>query len=114
MLLSLPQLDLAKACEYSLLLQMIFTQRKDGQRKHFRRQHDKKVTSLALSALIVCPEEALPQQVQAGMGQVTAGCLKLLQDLKKQQVSSLSISSAFLPQTCFKKRYQVEFESFNC
>ena len=64
---------------------MIFAARKDGRRQHFRRQHDKKVHVLALVAVMTAPAEALPQELQAAMGQFTAGCLKLLTDLKKQQ-----------------------------
>ena len=71
---------------------MIFGVRKDGRRRHFRRQHDKKVSVLALSTLLASPDEALPQQVQSGMGQVMAGILKLLQDLKRQQVASQDTS----------------------
>ena len=65
--------------------QMIFAARKDGRRQHFRRQHDKKVAVLALVAVMTAPADALPQELQAAMGQFTAGCLKLLTDLKKQQ-----------------------------
>ena len=68
---------------------MIFSKRKDGRRRHFRRQHDKKVGVLALSALLVSPDQALPPELVAGMPQVTTGCLLLLTDLKKQQATHL-------------------------
>lgn len=48
---------------------------------------------LALSALLVAPDEALPPEVVGGMGQVTAGCLVLLSDLKKQQARPFFLSS---------------------
>ena len=77
-------------------LQMIFAARKDGRRQHFRRQHDKKVAVLALVAVMTAPAEALPQELQAAMGQFTAGCLKLLTDLKKQQARP-SVRGLFEP-----------------
>lgn len=73
-------------------LQMIFEQRADGRRKYFRRQHDKKVCVLSLTALLLAPDQALPGELQSGISQIVLACLKLLQDLKKQQVSYLAWS----------------------
>ena len=68
------------------VMQMIFATRSGGRRKHFRRQHDKKVNVLGLLAVMTAPDAALVPRLQAAQSQLLAGCLKLLVDLKKQQV----------------------------
>ncbi len=66
---------------------MIFaTKKKATGAKHFRRACDKKINVLAMAALLNVPDEALPAEVAAGLGQLMAGLLKLLIALTAQQV----------------------------
>ena len=69
--------------------QMIFAAKKKATgAKHFRRACDKKINVLALAAVLSVPDEALPPEVAAGLGQLITGLLKLLIGLKVQQVPS--------------------------
>ena len=66
---------------------MVFaSKRKTEGAKHFRRLCDKKINALAMAAVLTVPDEALPQEITAGLGQLMAGLLKLLTTLKAQQV----------------------------
>lgn len=72
--------------------QMIFAQKKKTEgTKHFRRLCDKKINALAMAAVLTVPDEALPQEVKTGLGQLMAGLLKLLTTLKAQQVHHSSL-----------------------
>lgn len=73
--------------------QMIFSERKDGRRRHFRRQHDKKVGALALASLIALPADSLPQELKGNVAQLSAGSIKLLSDLQAQKVHIQARSS---------------------
>ena len=87
-------------------LQMIFAVRKDGRRKHFRRQHDKKVNVLALVAVIGAPDEILVPELQAAMGQFAAASVKLLTDLKRQQVCFARYHSMETPHSIDHRVYR--------
>ena len=79
---------LREMSQNTFLPQMIFSERKDGRRRHFRRQHDKKVGALALASLIALPANSLPQELQGSIAQLSAGSIKLLADLQAQKVCS--------------------------
>ena len=67
--------------------QMVFARKKKTEGpKHFRRLCDKKINALAMAAVLTVPDEALPREITAGLGQLMAGLLKLLTTLKAQQV----------------------------
>ena len=69
--------------------QMVFARKKTTEGpKHFRRLCDKKINALAMAAVLTVPDEALPQEITAGLGQLMAGLLKLLTTLRAQQVLS--------------------------
>ena len=66
---------------------MVFAKKKKTEGpKHFRRLCDKKINALAMAAVLTLPDEALPREITAGLGQLMAGLLKLLTTLKAQQV----------------------------
>jgi hypothetical protein len=74
---------------WRLPAQMTFaTKKKTTGAKHFRRACDKKINVLALAAVLSVPDEALPPEVAAGLGQLMTGLLKLLIGLRAQQVPS--------------------------
>ena len=78
-------------------MQMVFAKRKktDGP-KHFRRLCDKKINALAMAAVLTVPDEALPPEISAGLGQLMAGLLKLLTTLKAQQVARCLLTACSL------------------
>lgn len=76
---------------------MVFaSKRKTEGPKHFRRLCDKKINALAMAAVLTVPDEALPQEIIAGLGQLMAGLLKLLTTLKAQQART-PITTDLLP-----------------
>lgn len=63
---------------------MLNARTKSGKRKHHKREHDKKVCCLGLLSLFSAPSHLLPQEIQAGYGQIAATLVTLLTDLKTQ------------------------------
>lgn len=53
--------------------------------QHFRMLNHKRAVALGLISLLAVPDEALPPQIAAGLPQVLAGVLKVLDDLKVQE-----------------------------
>ncbi|CAL5220954.1 g3058 [Coccomyxa viridis] len=71
---------------FATWFQMVFAKKKKTEGpKHFRRLCDKKINALAMAAVLTVPDEALPREITAGLGQLMAGLLKLLTTLKAQQ-----------------------------
>jgi len=56
-----------------------------GKPQHFRLLSHKRAVALGLVSLLAVPDEALPPQIAAGLPQVLAGVLKVLDDLKTQE-----------------------------
>jgi len=63
---------------------MLGARTKTGQRKHHKREHDKKVCALGLLALLSAPSDRVPADVRAGLGRVADALVALLVDLKAQ------------------------------
>lgn len=74
---------------FTVWLQMLDRRAKDGSRKHFKREHDKKVNALALASLFALPPAALPEPVARGIPHVLRALLQLLGDLKEQRAARL-------------------------
>lgn len=73
-----------------MCLQMIFKANKYGKPHHFTREYDKKVNLLGLISLLGLPEQATPPQLQQAWPQLMAGVMRLLIQLKEQQVYARS------------------------
>lgn len=91
-----PQLALAAAARlgateaiFGLWLQMLDKRSRDGARQHFKREHDKKLSALALASLFHLPPGALPEAVAQGLPQVLRVLLQLLGDLRDQRAARL-------------------------
>ena len=63
---------------------MLSARTPNGKRKHHKREHDKKVCALGLTALLRAPAEAMPPAVAQGLGSITSVLVALLDDLKTQ------------------------------
>lgn len=66
-------------------LQMLYAQHPSKKPVHFKREHDKKVCVLGLTALLSLPPASLPAEVQSGLDQIVKALLKLLTALKTQK-----------------------------
>lgn len=70
---------------FSQWFELIFKRRRGGKPEHFRLISQKRSVALGLIALLNQPDEALPPQLAAGLPQVLAGVLRVLEDLKVQE-----------------------------
>jgi hypothetical protein len=68
--------------------------RRNGKRTHFRREQDKKVCALALTAALLLPPAAAPEAVRGAGPALAAAALGLLSELKAQRLERIEEQAA--------------------
>ena len=69
-------------------------QRRSGSRRHFRREQDKKVCALGLTAALLLPPAAAPEAVRGAGPALAAAVLQLLSELRAQCLARIQAEAA--------------------